>query len=116
MASEFGAHDGSSAGCGADETYHGTLYKEAAGDAGEEDEHRGKQGKCTHLYGEQHGMPTAGLEVGRFDLAEGDKQHGEDEQWLQYAYSLINHLVRALEEGEAGIDKVEHYAHHHGDG
>ena len=61
-------------------------------------------------------MPAAGLEVGRLDLAEGDKQHGEDKQRLQDAYRAVDQMARTLEEGEAGVYEIEHYAHHHGDG
>ena len=43
-------------------------------------------------------------------------QHGEDEQRLQDAYRAVDQMARTLEEGEAGVYKVEHYAHHHGDG
>ena len=61
-------------------------------------------------------MPSAGLQVGGLNLAEGDEQHGKDERRLQDANKAIGHVAGAPEEGNAGVYKVEHYAHHHGDG
>ena len=49
-ATELGAYDSGSACRGADEAYHGTLYKQAAGQMRESDEQGGHQGKHAHLY------------------------------------------------------------------
>ena len=61
-------------------------------------------------------MPAAGLEVGGFDLAEGDKQHSEDERGLQYTDDFIDGMTGTPEAGDAGVDEVEDYTQKHGDG
>ena len=116
MATQLGTYHGGCTGRGADEAGHGALDEQATRKVGEEDEHRCAEGEGYDLNQQQRGVPAAGLQVGGLYLAEGDKQHAEDECGLQYANQLVGDVAGASEEGKAGVDKVEHYAHEHRDG
>ena len=106
---------GSRRGRRTDEAYHRPFEHHPQAAVGHYHKHAAYGGEEAALDGEQPPMPAAQAQLPRVDLAEGEEQHGEDEQRLHDGHGAVGRGARGFERGDAGIDEVAENACQYGD-
>ena len=114
VAAQLRGHYGRGRGCGADEAEHGSLHDDAPAALRHEQHGSGCGGEAEQLRGEQHAVPAAQAQVAHRYLAEGEKEHQEEQRGLHDGDCRLCVRAHAIEERAGGKREIRQHTHHDG--
>ena len=114
IAAQFAGDHRRCRGRGAYQAQHGSLQHHSQAAVGQNDKHYAYGREEAALYKNKPQMPWSESQMPGIDAAEGEQEHCENKQRLEYAHRMVGKAVGELQSWNGGIDKIAGHACQHG--